>query len=172
MPTLKLEANNMIKKKFSLSQKSPAQAMVEFALVLPILLLVIYGLLEVGRLIFIYSSAVSAARQAVRYGATTGLNVSGGVPRYNDCTGMRAAAKRVGFIDRIEDADIEIWNDEGEGVSQVSYCAPGSTTDTSFEPSTGNISRIRVQVSAAHEPAHLESAVAAFVKVGRALGVL
>ena len=32
--------------------------------------------------------------------------------------------------------------------------------------------RIRVQVSAAHEPAHLESAVAAFVKVGRALGVL
>ena len=41
MPTLKLEANNMIKKKFSLSQKSPAQAMVEFALVLPILLLVI-----------------------------------------------------------------------------------------------------------------------------------
>jgi glycine C-acetyltransferase len=32
--------------------------------------------------------------------------------------------------------------------------------------------RIRVQISAAHEPAHLERAVAAFVKVGRALGVL
>ena len=32
--------------------------------------------------------------------------------------------------------------------------------------------RIRVQVSAAHEPAHLERAVSAFVKVGRALGVL
>ena len=32
--------------------------------------------------------------------------------------------------------------------------------------------RIRVQVSAAHEPAHLERAVGAFVKVGRALGVL
>ncbi|MBM4439294.1 MAG: glycine C-acetyltransferase [Candidatus Rokubacteria bacterium] len=32
--------------------------------------------------------------------------------------------------------------------------------------------RIRVQVSAAHEPAHLERAVAAFVKVARALGVL
>ena len=30
--------------------------------------------------------------------------------------------------------------------------------------------RIRVQISAAHEPAHLERAVAAFVKVGRALG--
>ena len=32
--------------------------------------------------------------------------------------------------------------------------------------------RIRVQLSAAHEPAHLERAVGAFVKVGRALGVL
>lgn len=32
--------------------------------------------------------------------------------------------------------------------------------------------RIRVQISAAHEPAHLEQAVAAFVKVGRALGVI
>ncbi|MBI3109214.1 MAG: hypothetical protein HYY95_27195, partial [Candidatus Rokubacteria bacterium] len=32
--------------------------------------------------------------------------------------------------------------------------------------------RIRVQVSAAHEPAHLERAVAAFVKASRALGAL
>jgi glycine C-acetyltransferase len=32
--------------------------------------------------------------------------------------------------------------------------------------------RIRVQVSAAHEPEHLERAVAAFVKVGRAHGVI
>jgi glycine C-acetyltransferase len=32
--------------------------------------------------------------------------------------------------------------------------------------------RIRVQISAAHEPAHLEQALAAFVKVGRAHGVI
>jgi glycine C-acetyltransferase len=32
--------------------------------------------------------------------------------------------------------------------------------------------RIRVQISAAHEPAHLEHAVTAFVKVGRAHGVI
>jgi glycine C-acetyltransferase len=33
-------------------------------------------------------------------------------------------------------------------------------------------SRIRVQLSAAHEPAHIERAVAAFTKVGKALGVI
>ena len=32
--------------------------------------------------------------------------------------------------------------------------------------------RIRVQISAAHEQAHLEQAVAAFTKVGKELGVL
>lgn len=32
--------------------------------------------------------------------------------------------------------------------------------------------RIRVQISAAHEPAHLEQAVVAFVTVGRALGTI
>jgi len=34
------------------------------------------------------------------------------------------------------------------------------------------LSRIRVQVSAAHTPAHIEQAVGAFTRVGRALGVL
>jgi len=34
------------------------------------------------------------------------------------------------------------------------------------------LSRIRVQVSAAHTPAHIEQAVAAFTKVGKSLSVL
>ena len=126
--------------------------MVEFALVLPILLLVVYGLLEVGRLLFIYSSVVSAARQASRYGATTGVNASGTL-RYRDCTGMRAAAQRVGFIDDIADTDIEIWHDEGEGANQIAYCPPGQAIDsTNFQPSTGNLSRIRVRVHADYAP--------------------
>jgi glycine C-acetyltransferase len=32
--------------------------------------------------------------------------------------------------------------------------------------------RIRVQISAAHEPKHLDKAIAAFTKVGRALNVI
>ena len=32
--------------------------------------------------------------------------------------------------------------------------------------------RIRVQLSAAHEPAHVDRAIAAFAKVGRELGVI
>lgn len=140
-----------MKKKLTRSPKSPAQAMVEFALVLPILLLLIYGLIEVGRLLFIYSSVVSAARSAARYGSTTGVNAAG-IFRYRDCEGMRDAAKRVAFINDFEDADIEISHDEGEGVNQVSYCPPGQAVDTTFTPTTGNINRVRVRVRTQYAP--------------------
>jgi Flp pilus assembly protein TadG len=88
----------MLKKPFSRSRKrTPAQAMVEFALVLPILLVVIYGLLEAGRLLFIYASVVTASRSAVRYGSATGINANG-TPYYEDCDGITAAANSVAFI--------------------------------------------------------------------------
>jgi glycine C-acetyltransferase len=50
-----------------------------------------------------------------------------------------------------------------EGIYVVGFSYPVVPRDTA---------RIRVQVSAAHAPADLEHAVAAFVKVGRALGVI
>ena len=50
-----------------------------------------------------------------------------------------------------------------EGIYVVGFSYPVVPRDTA---------RIRVQVSAAHAPADLEHAVAAFVKVGRALGVV
>lgn len=73
------------------------QTMVEFALVLPVLLLIIFGLLEAGRLIFIYGSVVTASRQAVRYGSATGLNEAGN-RKYLDCGGIETSAEDMGFI--------------------------------------------------------------------------
>jgi len=86
-------------------QKSNGQAMVEFALALPILLTLLYGLLETGRLLFIYASTVTAARQAVRYGSATGESPNG-MPYYMDCGGIEAAARQVGFINTFESVTI------------------------------------------------------------------
>jgi len=114
-------------------ERTSAQTMVEFALVLPILLVIIYGLLEVGRLIFIYSTVVSASREAVRYGSATGLNVAGGTLRYKDCAGIRAAAQNVDFLGVIEDANIVISYDRdttpNDGIFNptfLSNCPPAS----------------------------------------------
>src|SRR3954451_12155333 len=42
------------------------QALVEFALVLPVLLLILFGIIDAGRLIFTYNTISSAARNAAR----------------------------------------------------------------------------------------------------------
>ena len=91
--------------------KPAAQAMAEFALVLPILLLVVYGLLEVGRLLFIFATVNTASRQAVRYGSAIGLvdtdnNGTLDTPRYRDCNGILASANNVAFITNFTNVNI------------------------------------------------------------------
>ena len=83
-----------------------SQAMVEFALIMPLLLLLVYGLLEVGILVFQYASVVTASRQAARYGAASGL-VSA-TSQYRNCAGIVAAAQRVDFLNSIDDSNITI----------------------------------------------------------------
>ncbi len=94
-------------------KKTKAQAMVEFALVLPLLLLLLYGILEAGRLLFIYSTIVTASRQAVRYGSATGQGLTTIVPRFQDCAGIRLAAQKVDFLNAFNDDDIHIYHDDG-----------------------------------------------------------
>lgn len=72
-----------------------AQGMVEFALVLPILLLLIFGIFAFGHLFFAYSSVVSASREAARWGSAVGT-AGAMLPRYQDCTAIRDTAVRVG----------------------------------------------------------------------------
>ncbi|MGH2379666.1 MAG: TadE/TadG family type IV pilus assembly protein [Candidatus Limnocylindria bacterium] len=48
------------------SNRSMGQSMVEFALILPILLIVLVGMLDFGRAIFAYNSVANAARSATR----------------------------------------------------------------------------------------------------------
>lgn len=128
------------------NQKNRAQAMMEFALVIPVLLLLLYGVLETGRLLFIYSSTITAARQAVRYGSATG-ELDNGTAYYNDCDGIRAAAKKVGFINRFEDADINITYDGGVNSGNGSSIAlnPNPACGSFATPKNGD--RIIVEVT-------------------------
>jgi len=70
--------------------RNHGQGMVEFAIVFPLLLLLLFGIFEFGRIMFIYSAAVTASRDAARYGAAI-LDTGGGIPQYEDCAGIREA---------------------------------------------------------------------------------
>ena len=136
------------------SGKKRAQAMVEFALALPILLLLLYGILEAGRLLFIYSSVVTASRQAVRYGSATGMGLdyspdgpnNSTYERYRDCYGIRRAAQRADFLNAFEDSDIRIYYDRGPDnpTSKTEICTGGAGNWADYGPN--NETRLVVEI--------------------------
>ena len=110
-----------------------AQAMVEFALALPIFLLVVYGLLETGRVIFLYSTVANASREAVRYASAAGINnTTDNTPHYQDCAGIRAVAKQVGFLLHLDNSQIRIYRDHSStgDPTVTEYCQPQYTSST------------------------------------------
>jgi len=130
-----------------------AQAMVEFMLVLPILLMLIYGIIEVGRLIFIFASVANASRQAARYGSASGeVNDTA---FYQDCDGIRAVANQSAFIITFD--EINITYDRGinpDGTSMpIEGVDPNPQEDACpIEVPVRNGDRIIVQVSTTYEP--------------------
>lgn len=97
------------------------QGLVEFALVLPILLLLLLGIIELGRMFTTLAEATSASREAARYGASVGDTNLGG-PRFLDCVGMRAAARRMLSLSTVTDNDIAISWDSGQGTPILGTC--------------------------------------------------
>lgn len=126
-------------------QQNHGQGMVEFALALPILLLLVFGVIEAGRLLFFVSSVSSASREAARYGAAVGEN-AGGTLRFRDCAGIRDAAKRVGAFAGVQDANVNIQYDNGPGTTVFANSCPPNEADVSLG------SRIIVNVSVPYKP--------------------
>jgi Flp pilus assembly protein TadG len=96
-----------------------AQTMVEFALVFPIVLLLTYGIIEFGRMVFTYAAITSSAREGARYGAAAGVGDNGKV-QYADCQGIRDAARSTAFL--ITNPTIGISYDKGPGVPLPYSC--------------------------------------------------
>ena len=118
--------------------------MVEFALILPLLLLLVYGVIEAGRLLFIYSAVFTSSREGARYGSASG-DVGGGVAHYQDCYGIMNAVKRIATFAGVQDSDIQIQYDHGPNTG-VPFASCPSTA-----PLTLN-DRIIVYVTAYYSP--------------------
>lgn len=107
-------------------RRAKGQGLVEFALILPLLLLLLLGIFEFGRVLFIYSSLFNAAREGARYGVTSPRNYGGISTRAEEFIGLVPP----------EDVDIWVWYDNG----------PGTSTTTNPDQVAAGISRVNVQV--------------------------
>jgi Flp pilus assembly protein TadG len=134
------------------------QGMVEFAIVFPLLLIVLFGIFEFGRVMFAYSSVIAASREGARYGAAI-QDIGGGIPQYEDCQGIKESVQRIGRFAAVSDSNISIQYSDDSGVYSTS-CPPGQdvgltdtitvTVDTIIKPITplGEFSEIPLTSSA------------------------
>lgn len=128
-----------------------AQGTLEFALVLPLVLLIVLGIIEAGRMLWIYSAVTTASRESARYGSAAG-DVVAGTAYYEDCAGIRAAARRVGSLAGIQDSDITITYDHGPSTATFANCNPTFTiTDADVTDVTLG-DRVLVQIAVQYRP--------------------
>jgi hypothetical protein len=129
---------------FRLKNREFAQTMVEFALVFPIILLITYGIIEFGRMVFIYAAVTGAAREGARYGAANGDLVD---PFFRDCPGILDAVQRGAILTPIDTVnDVDIWYDSGPGTPHILDGCPPDFLDIELGD------RIGVNVTAHFEP--------------------
>ena len=139
--------------------------MVEFALALPIFLLAMYGLLEVGRLVFMYATVATASREAARYASGWGIVDSSAHQQYQYCTGIRGAARQVGFLLNLSgttNTNIKIYLDDETPaqtppVTLYPYCTTtNQAIDTTVGPGSAHTvntgDRVVVSVTATYSP--------------------
>lgn len=121
--------------------------MVEFALALPIVLLIVFGIIEFGYMLFVWSSVNTASRNAARYGIAVGE--VGGELRYYDCDGIIDAGLDPGRYAGILASEFTISYDSGPDSSSPLYAdcatlaAEGGDDDIVFGD--------RINVTVAHE---------------------
>ncbi|MGE5223245.1 MAG: TadE family protein, partial [Omnitrophica WOR_2 bacterium] len=132
-----------------IAKKSNAQSIVEFALILPLLLMIMFGIIEFGRYLLFFSAVATASREAARHGAAAG-DIGGYIPHYEDCAGIRASAKQVGIGAVISDDNIHIMYDHGPGTAQFAGVCSDTPPDTRPDIRMGD--RIAVQVISQFQP--------------------
>lgn len=114
--------------------------LVEFAVVAPLLFLLLFGVIEFGRAIATYTAVTTAAREAARFATTIGEE--GVDPRpYQDCDGIREAAfAKTPLLNR-DNTIVSIAYNDAVGDDVINTCLEGDRG-----PDLTQSDRISVQV--------------------------
>jgi Flp pilus assembly protein TadG len=109
-------------------RESRGQSMVEFALILPVLMLVLFGCVQGGLAFFDYEQVASAANAGARAAA---INRAG-----DPTAAARVAAKGSSPSLRLDDSQIAVTYSSTATPTGVSWSYPGTTTVSISHPIT------------------------------------
>jgi len=145
-----------MKKNFSIIHRSnkdsglAAQALVEFAIALPVLLALLVGVMEVGRMILTYAMVNNASRDAVRYASAFGIG-DDGLLKYNNCAGIKAIAQKSAFIVTLSSVSISYKDENGNApTSPGNICNATSGEDADITVDSNWT--VTVTVEASYKP--------------------
>lgn len=101
--------------------RQKGQSLVEFMIVIPIFLVLVVGIIELGYFLATLSAVSSGAQEGARYASVSGGS-SGETP-YLDCTGTRSAVSDgAGALIDLEESDIHITYDSGQQAAPIGDC--------------------------------------------------
>jgi hypothetical protein len=127
------------------------QGLVEFSLAIVIVLLLFLAVVDFGRMVAMHTAAVTASREAARYGSAVGLD--GGVERYRNCDGIRGAARTVTrSLITLADGDVAVSYDGGPGTATHTTCPTTGGADTIAAGAVASLDRVVVQVTFTYRP--------------------
>jgi Flp pilus assembly protein TadG len=126
-----------------------AQAMVEFAIALPLLLVLLVGIMEVGRMILTYALVNNASRDAVRYASAVGRgDTSPNYLKYKDCMGIKGIAQKSAYIVTLSSVSITYTDENGNSAGTCDRTTSGEDADISVDSNY----RVTVSVQASYKP--------------------
>jgi hypothetical protein len=96
-----------------IKNKQYGQAMAEFALTIPVFLLLVFGIIELSRFFLVYSSVYTASREASRFATSVG---EGGTRNYLNCNAIADRAVFHGAFGGVQMNDVTIYYESSPGI--------------------------------------------------------
>lgn len=135
-------------------KKERGAALVEFAVVAPLLFLLLFGVIEFARVVSAYTTVWTGAREGARYATTSAeSDINGGVPRFRDCDGIYDAIQAKAVTSSIDSSDTTIqWINESGTIiadcdgADATYPDPAQKTGPLWSVILDNGTIIRVEV--------------------------
>lgn len=117
-------------------KRENGQVLVEYALVLPVLLLVLFGIIEFGIIVFSHDTIANAAREGARYGAV----------HAGDAWGIEMAARRL--TSGLDEARLQVSSTTTGSVVRVEVVYPVSLITGMLVQAAGGNPTLQLQAVA------------------------
>ncbi len=119
-----------MKRQHRSSWKKRGQGLLEFALIVPVLLLTLFGIIDLGWMVFNYSQIYNSLREATRYGSVSGFVTP---PQMVRCDDIRSRILNGAGFSGVKASQINVWYDDGRSIPNaeaVPTIPPAASPDT------------------------------------------